>query len=90
LPILRNLNCMGAGEEAPPRVYIRAKPVPVTEGMLILCGRVKTLRVLLMLSDVTTRPCTGQTAIPTPSRHLVLREGSGTRSPRLTAGKPQL
>ena len=85
----RNLNCMVAGEEVPPRVCIRAKPLPVTDGVLILCGRAKTLRVLTIRSDVTTRPKAGQTARPTPAPHVVLREGSGIRSPRLTAGKAQ-
>jgi hypothetical protein len=87
---LQSLNCMGAGEEAPPRVHTRAKPVSDTEGALILCGRENTLNMLLLSLEVTSRPRVGQAAKPTPRPHMVLRDGTGTRSPRLMVGKEQL
>ncbi len=82
-----NLNCMGAGEVAPPRVHTSARPAPVPAPAPLLRGRANTLSVLSSVLEVTTRPRSGdsgQTASPTPYPQQVLRAGSGTRVLRST------
>ncbi len=57
-----NLNCMGAGEEAPPRVHTSARPAPAPAPALapLLRGRANTLNVLSLSSEVTSRPRMGK------------------------------
>ena len=85
-----NLNCMGAGEEAPPRVHTGGKPVPVPEVLLSLLRRANTLRVLFQRLEVTRRRRIGQTAKPLPLPHLVLKAGSGTRASKWMGGGGKL
>jgi hypothetical protein len=85
---------MGAGEEAPPRVPTSAKPAPSPAPALtatpLLRGKVNTLNVLSLVLEVTSRPRVGQTAMPTPSPHMVFRAGTGTRASKWMGGGEQL
>lgn len=76
-----NWNCIGAGEEPPPRVYRSVSPVPVpapapvhVPGQL-LRGKANTLNVSSGRLEVTSRPRAGHAAMPTPNPHAVLRAG---------------
>jgi hypothetical protein len=70
---LKNLNCIGSGEDAPPRpprVHTSTRPAPVdahAAGSGVL-GRSNTLRVLSFQLEVASRPRVGQTAKPSLSQ----------------------
>jgi hypothetical protein len=77
-----NLNCMGAGEEAPPKTHksdISPRPQ--------LRGNLKTLNVLLLAFEVTSKPRVGHTAMPTPGPQNVVNVGTATRVARSTRSK---